>query len=699
MALKSSKKSTPEILLFTIILGVLFQTPSNGQIQWTQRNPGENLNAIVWGNGLLLAVGNQGRILSSVGDSVWTSVTSGVTANLYAVTWGNNQFVVAGDSGTILLSADGITFSRQTGIPKGISLNSVIWADTHYVAVGSSGFVATSKDGIVWKSRSFSSSMGLADIAWTGKRYVVVGAYLVSASIFSSEDCETWKETSLGTKDRLFCVSMTDSGLIALGTRDNGRKSVMYRSTDGLYWKADSLTTNNYLYSVCVAQGKIVAVGYPYSNSNNIGIIGPGGTVTWVSSGSTLNSIAWTGNRFAAVGIMGKIASSDDGTTWRDAFPGSATMSHLNGVAWADDKFIAVGDKGTIITSMDGFAWIREQSGTLTDLNSVVWTGSRYWVAGDSSMMLSSPDGKTWSMAAVDTSKKLSLFSPVWNGSYLTVIGNGHYLFKSSDGTRWDTMTVPSDYVSSLVWTGTCLAVATWSSGLYTSVDGTQWTGSNTLQTRRNIMRAMVWTGTQYVLTGGEGNAMGGNTGVVCSSADGQLWTMDTIGNKPLNSIAWNGGMLAAVGIEGAIYTSQNGQSWTARASKTDAFLYSVACNDRLFVAVGSGGTVLTSPVVPVATFPFDNNRAKASPRYAQHIQVLQRGSGHLMLLLDGFSEKEAVTVRVFNLSGNMRLAQVRPAAPAIELSSTPFACGQYFVKVTQTLSGRSAWCRFCLIR
>jgi hypothetical protein len=51
-----------------------------------------------------------------------------------------------------------------------------------------------------------------------------------------------------------------------------------------------------------------------------------------------------------------------------------------------------------------------------------------------------------------------------------------------------------------------------------------------------------------------------------------------------------------AVGYPGTILTSPDGETWTQRTSGTTVGLYGVAYGNGTFVAVGEGGTILTSP-------------------------------------------------------------------------------------------------------
>ena len=66
-------------------------------------------------------------------------------------------------------------------------------------------------------------------------------------------------------------------------------------------------------------------------------------------------------------------------------------------------------------------------------------------------------------------------------------------------------------------------------------------------------------------------------------------------GNR-LGGVAFGHGTFVAVGSAGTVLTSPDGVSWTPRLSNTSADLESVAWTGALFAAVGSGGASLTSP-------------------------------------------------------------------------------------------------------
>ena len=75
-------------------------------------------------------------------------------------------------------------------------------------------------------------------------------------------------------------------------------------------------------------------------------------------------------------------------------------------------------------------------------------------------------------------------------------------------------------------------------------------------------------------------------------------WTIETsnAGSNNLNSVCYGGGTYVAVGDNGVIVTSPNGETWTSRTSNTSNQLQSISTNGSgTFVAVGAGGTIVKS--------------------------------------------------------------------------------------------------------
>ncbi|MDT7910160.1 MAG: hypothetical protein RQ912_09555, partial [Thermus sp.] len=91
------------------------------------------LNGVTYGNGLFVAVGSRGTILTSRDGVNWTEQTSGTGNRLNGVTYGNGLFVAVGRHGTILTSRDGVNWTEQT---SKAGLNGVTYGNGLFVAVG-----------------------------------------------------------------------------------------------------------------------------------------------------------------------------------------------------------------------------------------------------------------------------------------------------------------------------------------------------------------------------------------------------------------------------------------------------------------------------------------------------------------------------------------------------------------------------------
>jgi hypothetical protein len=104
---------------------------------------GPNLRSITYGNGLFVAVGNTGTILTSPDANDWTESISGVEWNLRGVTYANGVFVAVGNGGGILSSADGTNWtSHISGTEE--NLHNVAYGHSTFVAVGNAGTIVQS---------------------------------------------------------------------------------------------------------------------------------------------------------------------------------------------------------------------------------------------------------------------------------------------------------------------------------------------------------------------------------------------------------------------------------------------------------------------------------------------------------------------------------------------------------------------------
>ena len=80
-------------------------------------------NSMVVGNGIYVAVGNNGSIVYSLDGTVWNNTNSGTKNSLFGVTYGQGTFVAVGGNGTIIYSSDGRVWKQPAAIRDYINVN------------------------------------------------------------------------------------------------------------------------------------------------------------------------------------------------------------------------------------------------------------------------------------------------------------------------------------------------------------------------------------------------------------------------------------------------------------------------------------------------------------------------------------------------------------------------------------------------
>jgi hypothetical protein len=197
------------------------------------------------GNSRLVAVGTEGRILTSTDGIVWNARASGVTDWLVGVAYGYPQFIAVGDHGRILTSPDGETWKIVPNVPTTARLNNVFYGyvgagnigQGRWVAVGENGTALVSNDrGLTWQAgntgvtgwlrgltflvtRTYfyspygGGTFGLASLS-TAAEYAFV-ACGQGGKIVSSVDGLTWTPMDSGTTEDLEAITPTySSGII-----------------------------------------------------------------------------------------------------------------------------------------------------------------------------------------------------------------------------------------------------------------------------------------------------------------------------------------------------------------------------------------------------------------------------------------------------------------------------------------------------
>lgn len=339
--------------------------------------------------------------------------------------------------------------------------------------------------------------------------------------------------------------------------------------------------------------------------------------------GNDINEVIWADGRFVAVGAMGTMMVSEDGSAWT---PRNTRSSRgLNDIARFKNSWIAAGDYGELLHSPDGHSWTPQVSGTQQDLlalscfqdlcvaggrtgavlvtrDGMRWestpapvmtysdfasNGSTVVGVGAGQTVIVSNDGKTWAQHLVPDAGHI--FSVLWKSPlYLATgsMGRGGALFRSPDGIHWETQKLSdSGAVSCLHWNGRELVARLGTDSLLSSIDGQTW--KRMAMTPGRAMYSLASSGGKYVAFGRADYQF---------SDDGKTWTYRAPEiTAAFRDVVWTSSRTIAVGDSGLIMSSGDGVSWKRETSGTRARLQTIAWNGSLLVAGGDSGVVLTS--------------------------------------------------------------------------------------------------------
>jgi hypothetical protein len=570
--------------------------PAGPLDRWTLRNPlpqPNDLHAITYGNGVFVALGLNGALVTSTNGQDWTLQQSRTISELRAVAYGNGRFVAVGNQ-IILTSADGIQWKNiypgpydLSGIAYGngqfvaairngspsflVSSNALDWrtidfgyyASIKSIAYGSNGLFAaagtgtglivfTSTNGFEWITQSLGVQAEPEAVRYAGGRFVLVGT---SGTIFTSNDGSQWLKRTSGITTRLVNVDYGNGAYVAVGVR-----GVILRSTDLLHWSTVNSGTPDRLEGVVFAQNKFVVVG---------------------ESGTTLDSTS--------------------GSTWLKV--GGGTHLDLDGMTIADQGLVmTVGKSGTIITTSNGFDFIFQSPPVTNDLHGVAfasWTEGhvpntttikRHVAVGSEGTIITSDNGLDWTRR--NSGSTLPLKAATYGSGLFVVVGAGATILTSSNGISWHSEYSPLglDLNDVAFGNGMFIIAADHNRGLGSlrSINGRDWIVDYDYK-GVNIRGAGFYNNT-YALVGNDGNAF---------FSTGGGWTPHGTGlsqdGDNLRSITYGNGIWAIVGNNGIILTSPDTINWTRRFSPVYANLHGVRYLNGRFVAIGDAGVILQS--------------------------------------------------------------------------------------------------------
>jgi Photosynthesis system II assembly factor YCF48 len=203
---------------------------STDTLVWTAGMPiagGKGMNAIAYGNNTYVAVGFGGVIVSNNSDlssGAWTLQSSGTNLDLYGVAFVNGVFIAVGSQGTLLTSSDGVTWTPRNSTTTE-NLWQVAFGANTYIVVGDSGTILSSSDSATWQQVALGTTTTQSFYAVcfaTNAQFVAVGdAGIVAYSTTGASD--TWTVSTVGDKD---LYGVTSGGVVvavgAIGANVSG---------------------------------------------------------------------------------------------------------------------------------------------------------------------------------------------------------------------------------------------------------------------------------------------------------------------------------------------------------------------------------------------------------------------------------------------------------------------------------------------
>jgi len=296
-------------------------------LEWSVRVQGEaweteDLNTVVYGNGLFVAAGNFGAAFSSTDGIQWTDspISPNSTASFNEIIWDDARFVAVGKSGIIFTSPDGSEWTDQSSSigNNNVYFESVAVGDGGYVAVGWEGGASgghriyTSTDATSWTTQTSpvtTSSGKLYDVVWGDGQFVAVGS---GGVVLTSADGVEWTvQTTTVTDASLFCVAFIDGLYYAGGGEMN---ACLITSPDGVTWTQRTIPMFDEYYSDIIRDiipfGDKVAAVCEYLYTSTDGIEWDVEDLSDVADGETFYSAALSDEIAVLVGKYGTIIST-----------------------------------------------------------------------------------------------------------------------------------------------------------------------------------------------------------------------------------------------------------------------------------------------------------------------------------------------------------------------------------------------------
>ncbi|MBN8246347.1 MAG: hypothetical protein J0L84_02765 [Verrucomicrobia bacterium] len=308
-----------------------------GQNPWTVVHEGDRpLNAVAFGDGLFVAVGDSGTVLTSPDGEDWTPRTLPAPADaaLQSVVHGGGLWLASGRTAGVLTSPDGIRWAWVPGSPTNLTAlahgNGVfvgvgqrrLWASTdgakwdwvqresgvmdRVLAFGGGWFVAkqalsgdrllASANGTDWVDQPGPSPLNLYSIVYGDRQFLAIDS---SNQAFTTSDFESWTPGGWVQGPR---PSAAAHGMGVFAVAGGGDPEM---SVDGSAWTFDRMSGGRATRGLAYGAGGFVAVNFDgrirratnwlfldTTGPGSLAILGPGGGRYGIEARDSLDAAA-----------------------------------------------------------------------------------------------------------------------------------------------------------------------------------------------------------------------------------------------------------------------------------------------------------------------------------------------------------------------------------------------------------------------
>lgn len=287
--------------------------------------------------------------------AIWLTPAPRPTANsLFGVTFSNGLFVAVGANGTILSSPNGMNWTARTPSANfSQTLRAVTAGGGQFVAVGDNGSIVSSANGTNWTERLQNSGYNFVDVAYGGGQFAAIspgpqvpngeeGGFTVNTNIIlASPNGAAWLQQVAPVY-----IANSFPGAIAHG---NGRFLIneggqMIESLNGVNWNRITGFATDPIGKLKFAQGNFFQ-----GNIQSIRVSSDNG-LSWADEapfpGLGVYSMANGGGYNVAVGTGFGVRYSTNATDWTTRIINVPEAWY--DVVYGNGRFVAVGGLGAI---------------------------------------------------------------------------------------------------------------------------------------------------------------------------------------------------------------------------------------------------------------------------------------------------------------------------------------------------------------